>query len=115
MTTDENPPLPMVCTWTGFQHQPISCIAFNLSTDLLASASHDSLIVIVSTNTRRPTVILQFDAMIVPTSVHWINKLRFWVSTLDGMVTLWEFVQADANKLVLLEVLPFTFQKHLAL
>ncbi|KAH7108473.1 hypothetical protein BKA62DRAFT_782296 [Auriculariales sp. MPI-PUGE-AT-0066] len=109
MTTDENPPLPMVCTWTGFQHQPISCIAFNPSADLLASASHDGLIVIVSTNTGRPAVILQFDAMIIPTSVHWINKLRFWVSTSDGMVTLWEFVQADANELVLLEVLPFYF------
>ncbi|KAH7070017.1 hypothetical protein BKA62DRAFT_778971 [Auriculariales sp. MPI-PUGE-AT-0066] len=109
MNTPENPPLPLVCTWTGFHHRPISCIGFNSSVDLFASASHDGVVVIVSTNTGRPASVLQFDAMVVPTFIQWISKLRFWVSTSDGMVTLWEFVDEDAKKVVLLDVLPFYF------
>ncbi|KAH7097061.1 hypothetical protein BKA62DRAFT_818786 [Auriculariales sp. MPI-PUGE-AT-0066] len=109
MSAPQNPPLPIVCTWTEFHHRPITCIAFNSSAELLALASHDGIIVIVSTDTGRPAAVVQFDTMIVPTFVQWLDKFRFWVSTSDGMVTFWQVVNADAKEIVLLDVLPFYF------
>ncbi|KAH7090973.1 hypothetical protein BKA62DRAFT_776390 [Auriculariales sp. MPI-PUGE-AT-0066] len=85
----------MLRTWRGFHHRAVTCLAFNTTASMLAVASFDGVVVVFEVDDGRACVVLQFDAMIFATSVHWIDGTHIWVSASDGMVTLWELVGGD--------------------
>ncbi|KAH7101822.1 hypothetical protein BKA62DRAFT_770306 [Auriculariales sp. MPI-PUGE-AT-0066] len=110
MTQPHNTPLPLLRSWKGFHHQPISFLSFSPSTELLAAASHDGVLVLFAVDSGAPAAILQLDPMVIITCMHWVSINHFWMAASDGSVMLWKVVDENAKRrLILVDALPFYF------